>query len=219
MVTRNASSAASAATIAMSSDANGATVIETVVKLGGGALAHVGHFEAVLAAIAAAAQDRRLLVVPGGGPFADAVREVDHRLRLSNDAAHWMAVLAMDQYAHLVAARLAGSVLVAEPRGIAAALGAGAVGQIPVLAPYRWLRETDPLPHEWMVTSDSIAAWVAGMVCARRLVLVKPPGAAGNELVDAYFSRALPAHITPVIVPADRLDALHSALRSTGEHA
>jgi len=219
VVTRNASSAASAATIAMSSDANGATVIETVVKLGGGALAHVGHFEAVLAAIAAAAQDRRLLVVPGGGPFADAVREVDHRLRLSNDAAHWMAVLAMDQYAHLVAARLAGSVLVAEPRGIAAALGAGAVGRIPVLAPYRWLRETDPLPHEWMVTSDSIAAWVAGMVCARRLVLVKPPGAAGNELVDAYFSRALPAHITPVIVPADRLDALHSALRSTGEHA
>ena len=219
MVTRNASSAASAATIAMSSDANGATVIETVVKLGGGALAHVGHFEAVLAAIAAAARDRRLLVVPGGGPFADAVREVDRRLRLSNDAAHWMAVLAMDQYAHLVAARLAGSVLVAEPRGIAAALGAGAVGRIPVLAPYRWLRETDPLPHEWMVTSDSIAAWVAGMVCARRLVLVKPPGAAGNELVDAYFSRALPAHITPVIVPADRLDALHSALRSTGEHA
>jgi len=219
VVTRNASSAASAATIAMSSDANGATVIETVVKLGGGALAHVGHFEAVLAAIAAAAQDRRLLVVPGGGPFADAVREVDRRLRLSNDAAHWMAVLAMDQYAHLVAARLAGSVLVAEPRGIAAALGAGAVGRIPVLAPYRWLRETDPLPHEWMVTSDSIAAWVAGMVCARRLVLVKPPGAAGNELVDAYFSRALPAHITPVIVPADRLDALHSALRSTGEHA
>ena len=219
MVTRNASSAASAATIAMSSDANGATVIETVVKLGGGALAHVGHFQAVLAAIAAAAQDRRLLVVPGGGPFADAVREVDRRLRLSNDAAHWMAVLAMDQYAHLVAARLAGSVLVAEPRGIAAALGAGAVGRIPVLAPYRWLRETDPLPHEWMVTSDSIAAWVAGMVCARRLVLVKPPGAAGNELVDAYFSRALPAHITPVIVPADRLDALHSALRSTGEHA
>ena len=218
MVTRNASSAASAATIAMSSDANGATVIETVVKLGGGALAHVGHFEAVLAAIAAAAQDRRLLVVPGGGPFADAVREVDCRLRLSNDAAHWMALLAIDQYAILVASRLAGSVLVTKRHEIADALDAP-VRQVPVLAPYRWLRETDPLPHEWMVTSDSIAAWVAGMVCARRLVLVKPPGAAGNELVDAYFSRALPAHITPVIVPADRLDALHSALRSTGEHA
>ena len=212
---REASSAGGATTTAMSmsSSTSGAAVVETVVKLGGGVLAHAGHFDAALTAIAAAAQESRLLVVPGGGPFADAVREMDRRLRLGNDAAHWMAVLAMDQYAHLVAARLAGSVIVVEPREIAAALGAGSKRQLPVLAPYRWLREADPLPHAWMVTSDSIAAWVAGSVGARRLVLVKPPGAAGTGLVDAYFSRALPAHVTPVIVPADQLDALHSALR------
>jgi aspartokinase-like uncharacterized kinase len=219
MVTRNASAAASAATTAMSSGSSGAAVVETVVKLGGGVLAHAGHFEAALTAIATAALERRLLVVPGGGPFADAVREVDRRLQLGDDAAHWMAVLAMDQYALLVAARLAGGVIVAEPREISAALGAGSPSRVPVLAPYRWLREADPLPHAWMVTSDSIAAWVAGRVGARRLVLVKPPGAAGNELVDAYFSRALPAHVTSVIVPADRLDALHSALRGGVEHA
>lgn len=206
--------------------------VETVVKLGGGVLAHAEHFEAALAAIGAAAQACRLLVVPGGGPFADAVREVDRRLRLSDDAAHWMAVLAMDQYAHLVAARLVRGVLVAEPREIAAALSAGPVGQVPVLAPYRWLRDADPLPHAWTVTSDSIAGWVAGEVGARRLVLVKPPGvrlrpsqrtgaagfgetatnAAESELVDAYFTRACPAHLTPVIVAADELDRLRSAL-------
>ncbi len=186
--------------------------VETVVKLGGGVLAHIEHFDAALAAIAAAAPSRRLLVVPGGGPFADAVREVDRRLRLSADAAHWMAVLAMNQYAHLVAARLPVSVLVAEPREIAAALGAGPVGHIPVLAPYRWLREIDPLPHAWDVTSDSIAAWVAGAVGARRLVLIKPPGSAGDGAVDAYFGRALPPHVTSVIVPADRIDILRLAL-------
>ena len=124
-----------------------------------------------------------------------------------------MAVLAMDQYAHLVAARLAGGVLVAEPCEIAAALGAGPALHVPVLAPYRWLREADPLPHTWTVSSDSIAAWVAGAVGARRLVLVKPPGASGSELVDAYFARALPPHVTSVIVPADHVDALQSALR------
>jgi aspartokinase-like uncharacterized kinase len=189
--------------------------VETVVKLGGGLLAYAEHFDAVVSAIGAAARERRLLVVPGGGPFADAVREVDLRLRLSDDAAHWMAVLAMDQYAHLVAARLPGGVLVAEPREIAAALSADLDGQVPVLTPYRWLRETDPLPHAWTVTSDSVAAWVAGEVGARRVILIKPPRAAdsgGNGLVDAYFARALPAHVTPVIVPADQLDALHSAL-------
>ena len=81
-------------------------VVDIVVKIGGGLLAHPAHLDAALTAIGAAGRDRRLLIVPGGGPFAEAVREIDRRLGLSDDAAHWMAVLAMDQYAHLVAARL-----------------------------------------------------------------------------------------------------------------
>ena len=186
-------------------------VVDTVVKLGGGVLAHAGHFDAALAAIADAAATRRLLVVPGGGPFADAVREADRRFRLSDDAAHWMAVLAMDQNAHLVQSRLPGAVLVGNPREIAAALE-GPGGHIPILAPYRWLREADPLPHAWDVTSDSIAAWIAGHIGARRLVLVKPPGAAGDGVVDAYFARALPPHVTSAIIPADRVEALRLAL-------
>ena len=154
------------------------------MKLGGGVLTHAEYFEGALTAIAAAAREHALLVVPGGGPFADAVREVDRRYGLSDVAAHWMAVLAMDQYAHLVASRLAGAVLVEEPADIAAALDAG---RVPVLAPSRWLRAADPLPHTWDVTSDSLAAWIAGVVGARRLVLIKPPGASG-QVVDAYFS-------------------------------
>jgi aspartokinase-like uncharacterized kinase len=88
---------------------------------------------------------------------------------------------------------------------------------VPVLAPSRWLREADPLPHSWDVTSDSIAAWVAGAVGARRLVLIKPPNAAGGDLVDGYFSRALPPQLTTVIVGADQVDALHAALHGTLE--
>ena len=187
-------------------------MIETVVKLGGGLLAHAAHFDAALAAIGAAADTRRLLIVPGGGPFAEAVREIDRRLGLSDDSAHWMAVLAMDQYAHLVAARMAGGVIVAERPEIGAALDAG---RVPVLAPYRWLRDADPLPHSWAVTSDSIAAWVAGQVGASDLVLVKPPHADGNELVDSYFSRALPPGVTSTIVCADQIDALNLALRGS----
>ena len=184
-------------------------IVDTVVKLGGGVLANAECFDAVLAAIGAAARQHALLVVPGGGPFADAVRAVDRRFDLSDDAAHWMAVLAMDQYAHLVATRLVNGQIVAEPWEIGAALAAGVV---PVLAPSRWLREADPLPHSWDVTSDSIAAWVAGQVGARRLVVIKPAGAEGSDLVDAYFLRALPADVTQVIVAADRIDLFHAAL-------
>jgi aspartokinase-like uncharacterized kinase len=185
-------------------------LVDVVVKLGGGLLAHPAHFDAVLAVIREAANERSVLIVPGGGPFADTVRHVDRQFTLSDDAAHWMAVLAMDQYAHLVVSRLAGSVLVTDPGEIAAALGEA---HLPVLAPSHWLRDADPLPHTWDVTSDSIAAWVAGAVGARCLVLVKPPGAGASDSVDKYFHCALPAHVTSVIVSAEQVDALHAALR------
>jgi dihydroneopterin aldolase len=126
-----------------------------------------------------------------------------------------MAILAMDQYAHLIAGRLRGATLVASRDEIEGARSRGGRGKgarkIPVLAPYRWLREADPLPHSWDVTSDSIAAWVAGELGARRLILVKPAGAAG-ELVDPFFQHALPPGIDHVIVTADQLERLDAAL-------
>jgi len=90
---------------------------------------------------------------------------------------------------------------------------------VPVLRPSRWLRDADPLPHSWDVTSDSIAAWIAGQVGARQLILVKPAGVDRTErAVDAYFSRALPTGVELVIVPADRIGELRSAvvLRRSG---
>jgi aspartokinase-like uncharacterized kinase len=181
-----------------------------VVKVGGGLLRHIERLDEVLTEIAAASRDVALLVVPGGGPFADAVREVDRGPGLSDWAAHWMAVLAMDQYAHLIVDRLASAALVTGPFEVETALGEGT---LPVLAPYRWLRERDPLPHSWDVTSDSIAAWVADALGAHRLVLVKPPHAEGVGLVDPYFGRALPLSVETRIVTADRLEELRAAMR------
>ena len=184
-------------------------LVDIVVKVGGGLLASPGHLDAVLAELASAASARRLLVIPGGGPFADAVREVDRELTLSDEAAHWMAVLAMDQYAHLLVSRLRTGGIVSDAAAIAAQLDQG---RLPVLAPFRWLRDADPLPHSWDVTSDSIAAWIAGEVGARRLVLVKPPGA-GDQAVDPYFHRVMtPEMALPHVVAADQIGALRGSL-------
>lgn len=194
--------------------------VDIVLKLGGGVLAEIGHFDAMLGAIGALGRTHRLLIVPGGGPFADAVRDVDRQHGLSDDAAHWMAVLGMDQYAQVIASRLPGAVLVTGVDEIIAA--ARASGQVPVLAPSRWLREADPLPHSWDVTSDSIAAWVAGAIGARRLVLIKPPGVSSDRLVDpnarplvdSYFSRALPSNVDVLLVAADRICELRDLIES-----
>ena len=39
-----------------------------------------------------------LVVVPGGGPFADTVRLYQRQIAYDDDAAHEMAILAMEQF-------------------------------------------------------------------------------------------------------------------------
>ncbi len=160
------------------------------VKLGGGLSAAPTAFAAAVAAIGAAAERCRLVVLPGGGPFADAVRAFDAGAGLSPDAAHWMAILGMDQYAFAIADRLECGVVVRDPDGIQAALAAG---NVPVLAPFRWMHAADVLPHSWDVTSDSIAAFLAGALDASVLVLLKPVAGKPDALVDPAFRAILPA--------------------------
>ncbi len=196
-------------------------VIHTVVKVGGGLLSKAGAFDLVTEALTAFSPRRRLVIVPGGGPFADAVRTMFRRIKIGEDAAHWMAVLGMDQYAHALTARLPGAVLVEQQAEIAAARQAG---RLPVLAPYRWVRAADPLPHTWDITSDSIAAWLAGMLGARRIVLIKPAGGDPRKLVDPLFIRTLPPAVEHFIITADDLGQLDVALdegrgRSQGRNA
>lgn len=190
---------------------SGLRAVDVVVKVGGGVLADAAGLDAVLATLGELARSCRLVIVPGGGAFADAVRAVDRQVGLSETTAHWMAIAAMDQYAQVIAEHLDRTSLIEDPRGIGAAI---AGGRVPVLRPSRWLRETDPLPHSWDVTSDSIAAWIAGQVGARQLILVKPAGVDRREgAVDAYFAHALPRDVDLTIVPADRIGELRTAVR------
>ena len=180
----------------------------TVVKIGGSLAAFPQILDPICSAIGTAAPGRRLVIVPGGGPFAEAVRRFDCVAGLSPDAAHWMAILGMDQYAHVLAGRIPGAVLVEEPGSIAEALGQGGVV---VLAPSRWMRSADVLPHNWNVTGDSIAAFVAGALDAVRLILVKPVTGLADP-VDPYFTTALPAGMPYSIVGADCVEELNRQL-------
>jgi aspartokinase-like uncharacterized kinase len=162
--------------------------VESVFKVGGSLLAYPELLVSTLAAIVDESVNARVAIVPGGGPFADAVRDADRRFHLDDGSAHWMAVLAMDQYAHMLAGMRTELTIATSEREVESAI---ASGRIPVIAPYRWLRDTDPLPHTWDVTSDSISAWIASALGAKHLVLVKPPGAAGEDALDSYFARAV----------------------------
>lgn len=200
---------------------------EAVVKVGGSLASDPGLPRLLETLGELAAAGRRLVVVPGGGPFADAVRAACAALDPGPSPAHWMAILAMDQYAHLLAARIPGAALVVEP---AEAAGVLAAGRTAVLAPYAWLRAADPLPHGWDVTSDSIAAWVAARLGAPRVVLLKSvdglrdeAGAVlarvprralgGRDEVDGYFAQALEPGTACWIINGRRRERLRDLLQ------
>ena len=50
--------------------------VDVVFKVGGGLLKQRGDLDRVLAVISDCARHQRVLIVPGGGPFADAVRDL-----------------------------------------------------------------------------------------------------------------------------------------------
>jgi aspartokinase-like uncharacterized kinase len=181
-----------------------------VVKVGGGLAATPGLLRRVGEAIARAATRSPLVVIPGGGPFADQVRAFDRLQPLSPDAAHWMAILGMDQYAFALCDVVPGARLVEDGAGIQAAR---AEGRVPVLAPARWLRAADELPHSWDVTSDSLAAYLATLLGADRLVLVKPV-AGGEELMDPWFIRTVPAGMQWSVLAAGDIERLGERLES-----
>jgi aspartokinase-like uncharacterized kinase len=177
-------------------------VIDAVIKIGGALLSAGDALQRALAALERIPPKRSYVVVPGGGPFADVVRSIDKRHALNADDAHWMAILGMDQFAMLLASRVQNAELVYSGDDIARA---HLHGRIPVLAPYRWLREADPLPHSWEVTSDSIAAWIAGELCARHLILIKVSTNGRDPVVDTYFDRARPAGVELSILTPEML--------------
>jgi len=137
----------------------------TVVKVGGGLGRGAGDdaLRALCATLGALGERHPLLVVPGGAWFADAVREADRRFALSATTSHRMAVLGMEQFGWLLSELIPGAERSADVQ-------AGA-GRTTVLMPAAL--PLDALSASWQVTSDSIAAWVAGEVGAGRLVLVK----------------------------------------------
>lgn len=175
-------------------------MIDAVIKVGGALLRDPGALRTTVSAIDAAARERSLLIVPGGGPFADAVRVVDRAHALPATTAHWLAILGMEQFGVMLASRFAHAVMVHRRGEVARA---HTRDTLPVLAPYRWLREADPLPHSWDVTSDSIAAWVAAQVGAHRLILIKANATGEHDIVDPYFDFVRPPSMAlTVLSPA-----------------
>jgi len=164
----------------------------TIVKLGG-SLAHTPQFAHWLEALAA--WGGPLILVPGGGAFADCVRVAQGTMGFNDTAAHRMALNAMGQFGIAIAAHSDAFTLAASRHDLDSALSAG---EIPVWLPEKMVLGALDVPACWEVTSDSLAAWLAWTYRARRLLLIKAsdlaaPGTvrdlATDKIVDPLFPR------------------------------
>jgi aspartokinase-like uncharacterized kinase len=149
-----------------------------VVKIGG-SLSHeptLRHWLAELCEIGGG----RVVIVPGGGDFADKVRQYQNEWRFDDLAAHNMCLLAMTQYALLMQGVLPELVLASSEAKIRRTLRDGHVA---VWVPTALMRDTPDAMSNWDTTSDSLAAWLSTMLNAERLILVKScPIAADDPL-------------------------------------
>jgi aspartokinase-like uncharacterized kinase len=143
--------------------------LDAVIKIGG-SLSRSAGLKALCQEVARLGPHHQLLIVPGGGEFADQVRKSYKRYSLSDTTAHYMALLAMDQYGYILNEMIDGSSLVEDVQSIGKVIE---TGRAAVLLPSSMAMRTYTLPHSWQVTSDSIAAWMTWEAKCPRLVLLK----------------------------------------------
>jgi aspartokinase-like uncharacterized kinase len=163
----------------------------TILKLGG-SLTQSGKIGQWLDAVHA--HSGRVVVVPGGGPFADVVRRTQAEIGFDDAAAHEMAMVAMSQFGRALQSLRADFELAALREDIEAALAAG---KTPIWSPER-MALAAKLPASWDITSDSLAAWLAGQLRAERLILVKHAafaGAAGALAAAGIVDPAFPGYL------------------------
>ncbi len=162
-----------------------------VLKLGG-SLVSGPRFTSLLELVAAAS--RPVVLVPGGGLFADAVRTAQRVLSLNDELAHRLALLSMHQMGLVLASKSSRFCPAETPKEIDQTL---ANGQIPVWLPYAQQHSDETLAADWSVTSDALAARLAERLGGAEVALVKscqiaqPTSLAkltSNGIVDPTFS-------------------------------
>lgn len=166
-----------------------------IVKLGG-SLYHATELKSWLVVLADYAQQESVVIVPGGGPFADMVRQAQALHDFDDQHAHHMALLAMAQYGLILHALQPSAITINIPAQ------APIKGQLAIWLPDDQLLQADELMQNWEITSDSLALWFAQQHPESRLALIKRvPVTTGdihllseNGIIDQGFQALFQQH-------------------------
>lgn len=151
-----------------------------VIKLGGSLLGsdELRHWLRLVAQYG----DGRVIIVPGGGVFADVVRDIYQQMPMTESCAHALAISAMNQFGTLLIDQI--PALVPAHSELEIAERSWQHRGIVWMPSKMVMAEGDDIPHSWDVTSDSLALWLANKISAEHLILVKSAPPANASLQD-----------------------------------
>lgn len=141
----------------------------TVVKIGGSLFPE--HTQELCDKLTES--NEKIVLVSGGGSFANLLREYNTDYGYSDDVNHWSAIRCMDIIGELIADKNKNVEAINDIDSIEEVHNRG---KIPLLLCYDILKNEDPLIHSWNVTSDSIACWLAYRINAKLLILTNVEG-------------------------------------------
>ncbi len=139
--------------------------MKAVIKLGG-SLQDSQSLRRICETIDKMSKRNTLVVVPGGGRFADQVHTFQEDQNLSDKTAHTMAILGMEIYGYGL-----GDLM--EDMEYINGLDEDEFESGGILLPFELVNEKCNLEKSWRITSDSLAAWICGELAFKNLILVK----------------------------------------------
>jgi aspartokinase-like uncharacterized kinase len=149
-----------------------------VIKLGG-SLSRSDALVNCLNAVETNYQGRAVVIVPGGGAFADQVRWAQQHWQFDDNTAHHMAILAMQQMALMFNGLKPGF---AVAHTVAAIQDQLSRQKTVIWSPGIIELDNAGIEASWNITSDSLAAWLARTLFATELILIK------SAAIDADLS-------------------------------
>ena len=165
-----------------------------VVKLGGSLYSSAYLKEWIDALVTI--EHQKIIIVPGGGPFANVVRTAYEDWHIDEQSSHDMAILAMQQYGILISSLNEQTVLINSVDLLEDNLK---LKKVMIWLPNKDVSERCSYDSSWEVTSDSLSAWLANTVDAKKLCLIKSAKITNSDIdelisldiVDPYFSKAV----------------------------
>lgn len=110
----------------------------------------------------------KVIIIPGGGSYANTIRNLDNKLNIGDDLSHWMAIFAMNCNGMNICQNYEEINCINDINKLKKNKDS-----ILIFLPLYFLYQKDKLPHSWNVTSDSITIFIAKHLGLKECFLIK----------------------------------------------